>query len=112
VTCPDLGTSNRLGSGLLYSYFSAGIQTHHDIWYDSRLKVEGERMSDDFVTKTEAIRLVGIESGYGRHVVGKKIRELARAGNITIERDPLDKRKLRIRKADLPLIITALTGDL
>ena len=69
-------------------------------------------MPDDFVTKTEAIKFIGNESGYGRHVVGKKLHELARQGKITIERDPSDKRKLCIRKADLPLIITALTGDL
>ncbi len=67
-------------------------------------------MPDDFVTKTEAIRLVRVESGYGRHVVGKKLHELVRAGKITIERDPSDKRKLRVRKADLELIIDELTG--
>ena len=69
-------------------------------------------MLDDFVTKTEAIRFIGRESGYGRHVVGKKLHELARQGRITIERDLSDRRKLRVRKADLPLVITELTGDL
>ncbi len=69
-------------------------------------------MPDDFVTKTEAIKFIGDESGYGRHVVGKKLHELAQQGKITMERDPSDRRKLRIRKADLPLIITELTGDL
>ena len=69
-------------------------------------------MSDGYVTKTEAIRFIGDESGYGRHVVGRKLYELARQGKITIERDPADGRKLRIRKADLPLIIRSLTGDL
>jgi hypothetical protein len=74
--------------------------------------MEGVRMPEDFVTKTEAIKFIGGESGYGRHVVGKKLQEMTRQGKITIERDPSDGRKLRIRKADLPLVISALTGDL
>lgn len=67
-------------------------------------------MPDDFVTKIEAIRLIGLESGYGRHVVGKKLHELVRAGRITIERHRSDKRKLCIRKADLEMIIDELIG--
>jgi DNA-binding MarR family transcriptional regulator len=73
--------------------------------------MEEQSMPGDFVTKTEAIKLIGIESGYGRHIVERKLRELARRGEITIERNPSDKRKLRIPKTDISVVVSKLTGD-
>jgi len=69
-------------------------------------------MTDEFVTKTLAIKQVRLESGYGRYVIEQKMRELLLEGKIVVAPDPARKGRLRISQADLQVIITALTGEL
>jgi biotin operon repressor len=68
-------------------------------------------MSSIFVSKTQAISIIGIETGYGRRVIEKTIDNLLQQGRIRILEAP-DARALRISRTDVELIIKVLKGEI
>jgi hypothetical protein len=67
-------------------------------------------MATTFVTKTQALALIGIETGFGRRVIEKMIDKLEEKGRIKVLDSP-DGRALRISRSDIDFIIQALKGE-
>ena len=68
-------------------------------------------MATTYVTKTQAIGLINMETGYGRRVIEKWMEKLEQMGRIKILDDP-DGRALRISRTDVDIIIQALKGEI
>lgn len=62
-------------------------------------------MATPYVTKTQAVILVSIETGRGRRIIETIVDKLTQEGRITIERDPIDTRALRISRADVDKVV-------
>ena len=67
-------------------------------------------MSSAFVSKTQAISIISVETGFGRRVIEKMMDKLEEQGRIKIVDSP-DGRALRLSRADVDLIIKALNGQ-
>jgi hypothetical protein len=64
-------------------------------------------MATTFLTKTQAIAFIGVETGFGRRVIEKAMDTLLQQGRIKIFESP-DSRALRISRADMDIIIRGL----
>jgi hypothetical protein len=67
-------------------------------------------MSDVFVSKTQAISIVSVETGFGRRVIEKAMDTLEQAGRIKIHVPP-EGHAIRIRRSDVDVIIRYLKGE-
>ncbi len=67
-------------------------------------------MSTIYVSKTQALALINLETGYGRRVVEKWMEKLVETGRIKILDDP-DGRAMRISRTDVDFIIRFLKGE-
>jgi hypothetical protein len=68
-------------------------------------------MNSRFYTKTQALALIGLETGFGRRVIEKIMNKLVEKGRIKVLDSP-DVRALWISRADVDLIIQALKGEI
>jgi hypothetical protein len=68
-------------------------------------------MSTPFVSKTQAISRISVETGFGRRVIEKTMDKLEEQGRIRIIDSP-DGRALRISQADVEIIIKVLNGEI
>jgi hypothetical protein len=68
-------------------------------------------MESTFVSKTQAISIISVETGFGRRVIEKMMDNLVQQGRIKILDSP-DGRALRITRIDVELIIKVLKGDI
>lgn len=66
-------------------------------------------MADEYLTKGQALLEIMQSTGYGRQVIEKKMVELEAKGQIAFVDDPGDTRKKLISKAQVELIINALS---
>jgi len=68
-------------------------------------------MSAPFVSKTQAISLISVETGFGRRVIEKTMDKLEEQGRIKVIDSP-DGRALRISRSDVDVIIKVLNGEI
>lgn len=61
-----------------------------------------------FYTKTQAVNIIGAETGYGRRIVEAMLEKLVNQGEISIEPDPLYTRTLRISREDMDKVVQSL----
>ncbi len=65
-------------------------------------------MPEEYLTKSQVIALVSLETGLGRSVIERTMEALAAEGKILLEENPLDRRRYRVRKSDVAVIVQAL----
>jgi hypothetical protein len=68
-------------------------------------------MAATFVSKTQAISIISMETGFGRRVIEKMMDKLERQGRIKILDSP-DGRALRIARTDVDIITQVLKGEI
>ena len=66
-------------------------------------------MAAEYLSKTRAIILISAQTGYGRRVIENKMNELSAQGLIALIPDPGDKRAQLIKRAEVEIVIRALT---
>jgi len=67
-------------------------------------------MSDVFVSKSQAMSIITVETGFGRRVIEKAMDTLEQAGRIKIHIPP-EGHAIRIRRGDVDVIIRYLKGE-
>jgi len=65
-------------------------------------------MSQQYYTKTQAVNIISVETGYGRRVIEHKMDELTAEGKINIIPDPIYSRQFRITRAEIDIVISTL----
>lgn len=68
-------------------------------------------MSSTYLSKTQAISLIGMETGYGRRVIEQTLERLVDAGRIRFIVD-FDKRTQRISRDDVETVIKILKREI
>jgi hypothetical protein len=68
-------------------------------------------VSQDFVSKYQAIMLITLETGYGRYIIERAMDELVSKGLIHLEEDPADHRKYRMPRSEIAIIVKRLRGE-
>ncbi len=68
-------------------------------------------MSAPFLTKTQAVSLIGMETGYGRRVIEQTLDRLVDEGRIHFILD-FDRRTQRISRADVDTVVKILKREI
>jgi membrane-bound lytic murein transglycosylase B len=68
-------------------------------------------MSATFLTKTQAVSLIGMETGYGRRVIEQTLDRLVTEGRIRFILD-FDRRTQRISREDVETVIKILKREI